>query len=151
MFLLVSVASMAEDYYYIQSGNNPETYKGPVIIIITATDGSVWRHWTGATELKSRLLKDNKFYTNAFNNGECNTYGTQVFREFKKQGLWVLFCRLNLDKKRTKCNIYDRYAISLDFKTMIVDPESASLVYYTSVPKEEFIVRKSVDDLLHSF
>lgn len=75
------------------------------------------------------------------------------------------FSRLNVEKKTSKCyvlyNAYlcnllyngdptrtrDRNALSLDYKTLIINCQDANPIYYTSVPQERFIVRKSVDDL----
>lgn len=40
-----------------------------------------------------------------------------------------------------------KYAFSLDFKTMVQDPDEVNPSYYTSIPVDKFIVRRSIDDL----
>ena len=40
-----------------------------------------------------------------------------------------------------------KYAFSLDLKTMVHNPDNVNPLYYTSIPVDKFIVRRSIDDL----
>ena len=174
---LLSMTAHAQIWYYIQSGCNVENYKGLVILVIRDGDGYLWTTTQGHKEIQNNLLKNQNYYINLFNNGILNGYhdknGNPVACRkgdyFSPQGSpYCLICRhyqsfsrLDVEKKTSKCYVlYNaflskgdptrnrrRNALSLDYKTLIIDCQDANPIYYTSVPQERFIVRKSVDDL----
>ena len=174
---LLSMTAHAEIWYYIQSGCNLENYNGPVILVIRDNDGYLWTMYQGRESIQNNLLQNQNYYIDLFNNGILNGYhdknGMPVASRkgdpFSPPGSpYCLICRdfysfsrLDVEKKTSKCYVlYDaflcngdptrtkrRNALSLDFETLIHDCQNANPVYYTSVPQERFIVRKSVDDL----
>lgn len=148
---------MAEIWYYIPAGKNPESYDGYVDIVIRDNRGDLWFYSTTAYSLKNNLLKDNNYYINLFNNA---TFGVNSFvnKRYMNSYKGVSFTNLIFNKRETKCIIYEYnffepnirinlLAFSLDFNTMIKDPDKVDPRYYTSCSVNNFIVRKSINDL----
>lgn len=161
-------STKAQIWYYIPAGNNPESFNGLVTIIIKDTGGTLWHKQEWANKLKDNLLKDNDYYSNAFNKSEFVVYDAEYIDSpfggkvrFKDRSVnynlrsysSINFERLNLIQTTSKCHVYEmtsinnRYAISLDFNTLISNPEKANPSYYVSCPVDKFIVRRSIDDL----
>ena len=173
--LLTGIDAMAQIWYYIPAGESAESFNGIVWIVIKNNDGGTWKHAIWANAIRQNLLKDNNYYINAFNNSDYvenldfspkgnsgggfinwdvfkpkEKYNTDI-RKSKKYS--IQFDRLAFAQKETKCTVYKDtyistlYAFSLDFKTMIIDPDKVNPSYYTSCSVKNFIVRKSIDDL----
>lgn len=171
---LLSMTAHAEIWYYVQSGCNLENYNGPVILVIRDNDGYLWTTTQGREQIQNNLLQNQNYYIDLFNTGVLNGYhdsnGNPVASRkgdpFSPQGSpYLLICRhfssfqrLDVEKKTSKCYVLyyafmdptrtrRREALSLDYKTLIINCQDANPIYYTSVPQQRFIVRKSVDDL----
>lgn len=171
---LLSMTAHAEIWYYIQSGNEPEAYIGPIIVVVRDNNGQLWRTDTALKNIQSILLriKNKNYYIDVFNSGIVGgtwdrngdpvavPNGDDPYTRYCKHS--VLFRRLDVEQRTSKCYVlnqpYTRFngqicyfehkiALSLDYKTLVYNCEDAHPVYYTSVPIERFIVRKSVDDL----
>lgn len=61
------------------------------------------------------------------------------------------FHKLGILEKTAKCYVVKdgttKSAISLDFKTLVIDCDKENPRYYTSVPGDRFVVRRNADDL----
>lgn len=166
MLLLFSVGAMAQVWYYVPAGVDPETGEDLAVIIIKDTGGTLWIYDKSLGAVRNCFLKDNDFYVNAFNYskirkrgiGQTPDYNTRVVTH---KGIDIYFYKLECKSKNAKCYVYKHtspnpfvrnythsdIAISLDFNTLVLFAETATPHYYTSTPEEKFIVRKSVDDL----
>lgn len=160
-------SAKAQIWYYIPAGESTETFNGTVIIIIKDNGNNLWHIREDAYKLKNNLLKDNNYYSNAFNKSKFQVTGglKSIFgivtmdmgEEKTDYNVRVLnsmyFEKLALIQSTSKCYVYKKaytdikYAISLDFNTFIDYPDTANPRYYVSCPVEKFIVRRSIDDL----
>lgn len=165
--MLISFLSIrAEIWYYIPAGESPETFNSMAFIVVKDNGGVLWYRYEDMNKFKNNLLKDNDYYINAFNKSDYGVYGGTVsyfgivsgnypksvnynVREYSS----VTFNRLVLEQTASKCYVYKgadisiKYAFSLDFNTVVHNPEKVNPSYYISYPVEKFIVRRSVDDL----
>ena len=173
-FLLLGImiwgcfSAKAQIWYYIPAGKEAESFNDLVTIIIKDTGGALWHRYEWANKLRDNLLKDNDYYSNAFNKSEFVVYKAEYIDSpfagrvcIKERSVnynlrstsSINFERLNLTQTTSKCHVYEmtsikkNYAISLDFNTLVSDPEKANPSYYISCPVEKFIVRRSIDDL----
>ena len=162
-FLVMTIVAKAQVMYFILSGHSPEENNS----------GQLWMcSSTYISTLKQNLLANRNYYVDAFNTGTHTipaTYlpfiGTQIsparYDEntiVSKHDTNLIFRRLiilqrtqkSIVCKTTKASDLDisfKYAFSLDFKTMVQNPDNVNPLYHTSVPVDRFIVRRSIDDL----
>ena len=158
---------MAQVYYYIPAGRSPEDYNGGwayVDIVVRDTDGYLWYLSTQVETFKQNLLKNRDYYVDAFNNGS-HTGGGSTYNgmyitisnpdKYDENKIYTkagCFERMIIDEKTAKsyvltCPHNGQAAISHDFETFVKDCNKVNPRYYTSVPVDRFIVRRSVDDL----
>ena len=172
-FLVMTIVAKAQVMYFIPSGHSPEENNISVDIVVKDNSGQLWMcSSTYISTLKQNLLANRNYYVDAFNTGTHTipaTYltfiGTQIsparYDEntiLAKHDTNLIFQRLiilqrtqkSIVCKTTKASdlgISFKYAFSLDFKTMVQNPDNVNPLYHTSVPVDRFIVRRSIDDL----
>lgn len=167
-FLLLGImiwgcfSAKAQIWYYIPAGESTETFSGMVFIVIKDNNDVLWHRDEYMNNFKKNLLKDNDYYINTFNKSDYATYGgTTLFGNFPKGVNYnvrsfssVSFNKLLWEQTTSKCYVYKdahvpsiKYAFSLDFNTVVHNPEEVNPSYYISCPVEKFIVRRSIDDL----
>lgn len=171
-FLVMTIVAKAQVMYFIPSGHSPEENNISVDIVVKDNSGQLWRTMVHINTLKKNLLANRNYYVDAFNTGTHTipaTYlpfiGTQIsparYDEntiLSKHDKNLIFRRMIILQRTQKsivCKtstdndwvISFKYAFSLDFKTMVQDPDEVNPSYYTSIPVDRFIVRRSIDDL----
>ena len=145
------------------------------IVLVKDSSGDLWINWNFGDDSLSALKKmkdafalSPNFYVNAFNNSTYLEYGTKYnpmvdynTRTYTDNRLgtyglrgYFSFVKLRHVESLQKCNVYEynqgakfRVAISLDYKTVIKDPDSSNPCYFTSYSPEDFITHRSADDL----
>lgn len=167
VMMLVCIVAQAEVYYYIESGTSPESSNGSVQVIVKDNSGQLWiLAYEDISSLRQNLLNNRNFYVDLFNKGSHiepvrtlpftgsyvagGTYHENIIFNGNK-----IFHRMILLEKTQKCYVLQsdysffnkKDALSFDYKTLIHDCDKVSPSYYTSVPVDRFIVRRSVDDL----
>lgn len=171
-FLVMTIVAKAQVMYFIPSGHSPEENNISVDIVVKDNSGQLWKTMVYIVTLKKNLLANRNYYVDAFNTGTHTipaTYlpfiGTQSsparYDEntiVSKHDTNLIFQRLIILQRTQKSivcktstvNDWDisfKYAFSLDLKTMVHNPDNVNPLYYTSVPVDKFIVRRSIDDL----
>lgn len=171
-FLVMTIVAKAQVMYFISSGHSPEENNISVYIVVKDNSGQLWNTMVYINTLKKNLLANRNYYVDAFNTGTHTipaTYlpfiGTQSsparYDEntiVSKHDTNLRFGRLIILQRTQKSivcktstvNDWDisfKYAFSLDFKTMVQEPDEVNPSYYTSIPVDKFIVRRSIDDL----
>lgn len=166
VMLLISMTAKSEIWYYLESGLSPEGNDGYVYVVIKDNSGQLWMHKELIGTLKQCLLDNQNHYIDAFNTGSHMSAGSYdfVYEAFSKPKyfedrifnykLKVYFSKLTILERTKKSYVvedkyssYTKYAISFDFGTMIKDCDKVNPLYYTSIPVDRFIVRRSIDDL----
>lgn len=156
---LLSMTAHAEVWYYIQSGKSPESDEGFAYVLVRDNSGQLWLAFQEVYVLKNNLLKNRDYYVDAFNRGSHQTFEWLTNRFVYDEhhiycGGTRTFSRYALLERTAKCyimkttdGINSSFALGLDYKTLIFRYDSVNPVYYTSIPVDRLIVRKSVDDL----
>lgn len=153
---LLSMTAHAEIWYYIQSGKSPESNEGFAYVLVRDNTGQLWLALQEVYILKNNLLKNRNYYADAFNRGSHQTFDCLTNRSVYDEhhiycGGNMTFCRYVLLERTAKCFIMKStstsFALGLDYKTLIFQYNSVTPNYYTSIPVDRLIVRKSVDDL----
>lgn len=161
------MSAKAEIWYYLPSGVSPESSNTYVTVIIKDNSGQLWHYLEPISTLKQNLLNNRDYYIDAFNKGkyaqteELAASGLQIYLKpsYDKNkmsspmlsGGWIT--RLIVLEKTQKTYVLEesfshhKYAFSFDFKTMVQNCDKVNPTYYTPVPVDRFIVRRSVDDL----
>lgn len=172
VFLVAFIEVKADIWYYIQSGHSPEESNATVHIVIKDNSGQLWMVGDlTTTNVKSCLLKNRNFYIDTFNQGthveptQYSVFGTKIndatYREnmvFTKYSDLIFYRLIVLERtqKSFVCKkdysgsgflLNQKYAFSLDFKTMVEKPDAISPLYYTAISVDKFIVRRNIDDL----
>ena len=154
ILMLMSIAAQAEIWYYIPAGQSPKGGGGlenPVYIVIKDNNGQLWGTLETKTQFKEFVAENLNWYIEEFNSPQKDEWSdddhkcSQHFKDFWKISIkertakyFILFAR---NWGRGKC------ALSLDFKTLIMNADKEVPCYYQSVPIERFVVRRNVDDL----
>lgn len=171
-FLVMTIVAKAQVMYFIPSGHSPEENNIYVDIVVKDNSGQLWKTTVWSGTLKNNLLANRNYYVDAFNTGTHTipaTYlpftGTQYSPARYDENIIVSKHDTNLKferliilqrtQKSIVCKtsrvdimaISDKYAFSLDFKTMVQNPDKVNPSYYTSILVDRFIVRRSIDDL----
>lgn len=172
-FLVMSIIAKAQVMYFIPSGHSPEENNISVDIVVKDNSGQLWMcSSTYIVTVKQKLLANRNYYVDAFNTGTHTipaTYlpfiGTQSSPARYDENIIVakhdnslIFKRLiilqrtqkSIVCKTTTANGLDisfKYAFSLDFKTMVQNPDAVNPLYHTSISVDRFVVRRSIDDL----
>lgn len=155
---LLSMTAHAEIWYYIQSGKSPESNEGFAYVLVRDNSGQLWLALQEVYILKNKLLKNRNYYADAFNRGSHQTFDCLTNRSvYNEHNMYcaggLIFFRYALSERTAKCYIMKSteftqpFALGLDYKTLIFRFMSVNPDYYTSVPVDRLIVRKSVDDL----
>lgn len=171
-FLVMTIVAKAQVMYFISSGHSPEENNISVYIVVKDNSGQLWNTMVYINTLKKNLLANRNYYVDAFNTGthtipatylpfigtqssparyDENTIVSKHDTNLRFQRLIILQrTQKSIVCKTSTVNDWDisfKYAFSLDFKTMVQDPDEVNLSYYTSIPVDKFIVRRSIDDL----
>lgn len=167
MQFITCITVMGQVWFYIPSGEDPETYNSPdvqaVYIIIKDTNGDLWFLYSKTKTVIENLLDNINFYADAFNNGthqksdyNIMTMTTTTYTvENEKYTSGGTFCKAIMKEKTEKCTVLASAgilngpgALSHDFKTLI--PSIQYKKYYTNVAANRLIARRkrqTVDDL----
>ena len=173
-FLVMSIIAKAQVMYFILSGHSPDENNLPISIVVKDNSGQLWMcSSTYIVTVKQNLLANRNYYVDAFNTGSHTIpskylpyyYGTEKAVNrcdeniiWSKQNYNLIFRRLIILQRTQKSIVCEsakmsdgefsfKYAFSLDFKTMIDNPDRVNPLYHTSVPVDRFIERSSIDDL----
>lgn len=163
------MTAKSEIWYYLESGHSPEESGQFVFVRIVIKDnsGQLWLYSESIDKIKQNLLNNRNYYIDAFNKGTYvqlsggfilngkqivePTYDKNRMTSHPMLDTWLK--RLIVSEKTEKCYVmenvsdHQKYAFSFDFETMIKNCDRVNPVYYTSVPVDRFIVRRSIDDL----
>ena len=169
ILMLMSIAAKAEIWYYLPSGQSPESSGGVlemVIIVIKDNSGQLWLIRERKDEVKAKLSRNINYYVDSFNRGSHQEPSRQAWDsyvppfmtppviqgEYNENKIFsgnLTFYKKKVLEKTGKCIVVDdgsnKLAISLDYKTLVV-MYIGSHRYYSSIPGERFVVRRNVDD-----
>lgn len=161
------MTAKSEVWYYLESGHSPEESGIYGYIVIKDNSGQLWLYLESIHTLRQNLLNNRNYYIDAFNKGVYvqlsggfivngkqvlePTYDKNRITSHPMLNTWL--CRLIVSEKTKKSYVMEdgynhlKYAFSFDFKTMIKNCDRVYPTYYTSIPVDRFIVRRSIDDL----
>lgn len=168
------ICANAQQWYYVDTETDPYTGTSPrvdnrhyVAVLVKDNAGDLWiyhNYGFGGHDdddvriMKTKIMKNRDYFVNAFNKGEYD--GKKLWYQdnslkgiggLYSDGAATFYYKLKLVQQLTKCNIYDcdglEFAIGLDYKTIIRDPNSSNPIYLKCYPIETFITHRNADDL----
>ena len=136
-FLVLPIIAKAQVMYFILSGHSPDENNVDAFNTGTHTIPATYLPFIGTQSSPARYDEniivakhDNSLIFNRLIILQ-RTQKSIVCKTTTANGLGISF----------------KYAFSLDFKTMVQNPDAVNPLYHTSIPVDRFVVRRSIDDL----